>query len=156
MPSTEPHASAWLSTLRAYLAVSAAAHLVWEILQLPLYTIWTTGTARQMAFAVLHCTGGDILIAGLSLLAALTLFGTQRWPAERNARVFAAALLIGVGYTIYSEWLNTGSLASWAYSGLMPVVPGLGTGLSPILQWLVVPTAALRIATGAWPWHSRD
>jgi len=156
MRSMEPHASPWLSTLRAYLAVSAAAHLVWEILQLPLYTIWTTGTARQMAFAVLHCTGGDVLIAGLSLLAALTLFGTRRWPAERSAGVFTAALLIGVGYTIYSEWLNTGSRASWAYSGLMPVVPCLGTGLSPILQWLVVPTAALRIATGAWPWHSRD
>ena len=129
MRSMEPHAGAWLSTLRAYLAVSAAAHLVWEILQLPLYTIWTTGTARQMAFAVLHCTGGDVL---------------------------TAALLIGVGYTIYSEWLNTGSRASWACSGLMPVVPGLGTGLSPILQWLVVPTAALRVATGAWPWRSRD
>lgn len=155
MRNIEPHASAWLSTLRAYLAVSAAVHLTWEILQLPLYTIWTTGSARQMAFAVLHCTGGDVLIAALSLVAALTLFATERWPAERNARVFAAMMVIGVGYTIFSEWLNTGSRASWAYSRLMPVLPILGTGLSPILQWLVVPTAALRIATGAWPWRSR-
>ena len=114
MRSMEPHASAWLSTLRTYLAVSAGAHFIWETSHLPLYTIWTTGTARQMAFAVLHCTVGDVLIAALSLVAALTLFATQRWPGERNARVFAAMILIGVGYTIYSEWLNTGSRASWA------------------------------------------
>jgi hypothetical protein len=154
MCNVETEASGWLSALRAYLVVSAAVHLIWEILQLPLYTIWTTGTAGQIAFAVLHCTAGDVLIATLSLVVALALFATGRWPAERNARVFAAAVLIGVGYTIYSEWLNTGARSSWAYSPLMPVVPVLGTGLSPILQWLVVPTVAVRIATGTRLWRA--
>ena len=54
-----------------YHAVSAAAHLVWEIAQLPLYTIWTEpASARQMAFAVLGCSAlATIAGAGISLLA---------------------------------------------------------------------------------------
>jgi hypothetical protein len=37
--------------------------------------------------------------------------------------------------------------ASWAYSDLMPIVTafGLRVGLSPLLQWIVVPTVAFII-----------
>lgn len=67
----------WPQTLRRYLGVSIVAHLIWEVLQLPLYTVWTTGTLTQQAFAVLHCTLGDAMIAGLSLLVALALVASQ-------------------------------------------------------------------------------
>ena len=40
-----------------------AGHLLWEIGHVPLYTIWTEGSWGEIAFAVLHCTGGDLLIA---------------------------------------------------------------------------------------------
>ena len=57
------------------------------------------------------------------------------------------AVAFGIAYTIYSEWLNTTVRQSWAHSPLMPVLPLIGTGLSPILQWLVVPSLALTLAT---------
>ncbi len=63
-----------LQSFGCYLGVSIVANLVWEFLQLPLYTLWTTGTRREQVFAVLHCTIGDAMIAGFSLLAALALF----------------------------------------------------------------------------------
>ncbi len=44
------------------------------------------------------------------------------------------------GYTVYSEWLNVYVKGTWAYSDLMPIVPGLEVGLSPLIQWIVVPT----------------
>jgi hypothetical protein len=94
-----------------------------DVLQLPLYTVWTTGTRKQQAFAVVHCTVGTAMIAGLSLLVGLALFARTPWPSGSAARVYAASLAFGVGYTIYSEWLNTSVRGSWAYSGLMPVVP---------------------------------
>ncbi len=49
----------WLLTL--YFFVIAAGNFVWESLHLPLYTIWLQGTRGENAFAVVHCTGGDIL-----------------------------------------------------------------------------------------------
>jgi hypothetical protein len=56
------------------------------------------------------------------------------------------AILFGLGYTIMSEWLNTAVWVSWSYSSVMPVLPWLGTGLSPLLQWLVVPALAFASA----------
>jgi hypothetical protein len=50
-----------------YLPWLAVLNLVWEIAQLPLYTIWNDGTRTEIAFAVLHCTLGDILIGMAAL-----------------------------------------------------------------------------------------
>ena len=62
-----------------------------------------------------------------------------------------AALTIGFGaaYTVCSEWLNVVVRQTWAYSDLMPVVPVIGTGLSPLLQWAAVPLLALHFARRA-------
>ena len=146
----------WLLALRLYLGMSIAAHLVWEILQLPFYTLWTTGTTQQKAFAVLHCAAGDAMIAGLSLLAALALFGRPKWPHANAFRVYWTTLVLGGGYTIFSEWLTTVVRGSWSYSELMPVLPLTGTGLAPLLQWLVVPPLALWFATGRGPLNDRN
>jgi hypothetical protein len=147
--------SNWPVTLRWYLGLSLAAHLAWEVLQLPLYTLWSTGTLRQQAFAVLHCTLGDVMIAGLALLLALSLVGRTEWPYAGTRRVYLASLVLGIGYTIYSEWLNVSVRGSWSYADLMPVIPILGTGLAPLLQWIIVPTAALWIAVGRLPWRDQ-
>ena len=125
--------------IAAYLSVMAIAHLLWETLQLPLYTIWLNSRTQDIAFAVVHCTVGDIMIAGLSLLAALVVLGARTSPAERFVPVIALTILIGAAYTVFSEWLNTSVRKSWTYSELMPIVPWIGTGMSPLLQWLVVP-----------------
>jgi hypothetical protein len=47
----------------------------------------------------------------------------------------------GLGYTIFSEWLNIVVRKSWAYSDLMPVIPVIDAGLSPVAQWIVLPLA---------------
>ena len=125
--------------LRVYLVTTVAAHLIWEVAQLPLYTIWRTGTPRETAFAVFHCTIGDLMIATLSLILALVCFGSGAWPRERFTPVMVASLAIGVGYTVYSEYLNTVVRKTWAYSELMPTLPPLSTGLAPLMQWIIVP-----------------
>jgi hypothetical protein len=144
-------ATNWLLALRRYLGVSFVGHFIWECLQLPLYTLWTTGTLSQKAFAVGHCTIGDAMIAGLSVLVALALCGDALWPRANAARVYAATVALGIAYTIYSEWINTSVRGSWSYSDLMPILPVTGTGLSPLLQWIVVPTLALGFAAGGLP-----
>lgn len=133
----------WLPALRRYLALSAAGHILWEVLHVPLYTIWTEGTAATIAFAVLHCTGGDLLIATVSLAGALVVAGSPSWPSERFRAVAFLTLTFGLGYTVYSEWFNVSVRGAWGYSPRMPTLPPFGTGLSPVLQWIAVPSAAL-------------
>lgn len=137
-----PEATLSLSALRRYFALIVPFHLVWEFAHMPLYTLWKTGTPGEILFAAVHCTGGDVLIATGTLLIALLFVGSG-WPRTRPARsrVPTIAIVLGLGYTIYSEWLNIVVRAAWAYSQLMPTVPVIGTGLSPLLQWLVVPAA---------------
>jgi hypothetical protein len=138
-----------LQALRRYFAVMLPGNLAWEIAHLPLYTLWTTGTLREQAFAVAHCTAGDLLIAAVSLMCALLLMGDARWPRTGFPRVASLAVAIGAGYTVFSEWLNTVVRGSWAYADTMPLIPFLGTGLTPLLQWIVVPPVAFWYARRA-------
>lgn len=139
----------WLTAVKRYLAAAAMGNLAWELAQMPLYTLWRTGSPGEIAFAVLHCTGGDVVTAGATLLAALVLVGVPDWPRRRFTPVAATAVAFGVAYTVYSEHLNL-ARGAWAYAEAMPTLPWLGTGLAPLAQWLAVPAASLALARQAW------
>lgn len=137
---------AWLGTLRRYMIFIAIANLAWEFVHMPLYTLWRTGSPSEIAFAALHCTGGDVLIALSAIVLALFLAGDPAWPAARSGQVTSLTLVLGLAYTLFSEWLNIEVREAWAYSDLMPVIPIIDAGLSPVLQWIVIPLVAFRYA----------
>ncbi len=124
-------------------ALSFALNLVWEVAQLPLYTIARTLDAARLAYAVLHCTVGDAFIATGSFMLAGFVFRDPAWPSSRPWSGGAVATAIGVAYTAYSEWYNVYQAGSWAYSAQMPLV--FGIGLAPLLQWLFIPGITLLI-----------
>ncbi len=146
--SASPDATRWLAALRRYAVLIFLTNLVWEVAQLPLYTLWRQGTWGEIAFALAHCTAGDVAIALAALVSALMLGGAGEWPRAGFARSLGAATALGIGYTVYSEWLNTSLRLAWTYSELMPVVPVLGTGLAPLLQWVLLPPLCLLLARG--------
>lgn len=135
-----------LRVLRRYLGFVLPANLVWEFAQLPLYTIWETGSLGDLGFAALHCTVGDIVIAAGSLALALILAAPRAWPRSGYGRFAALTVAFGLAYTIFSEWFNVEVRGSWAYRDIMPVIPPIGTGLSPALQWIAIPLIGFRRA----------
>lgn len=132
-----------LIALTLYTALSAVGHLLWEIAQLPLYSLWRTASRGELAFAVLHCTAGDVLIAMNVLLASVVLLRAWSWPRAQALRVAALAIPLGVAYTAYSEWLNVYVRQSWSYDPAMPTLPIVGheIGVSPLAQWVFIPAA---------------
>lgn len=138
----------WLTALKRYLIAVVVLNLLWEIAHMPLYTLWDTGSRSDILFAAFHCTGGDVLIALSSVMLALLLVGHPQWPTQATRSVFYVALTIGFLYTMFSEWLNIEIRQSWAYGDLMPVIPLIKMGLSPALQWVVVPWLAYAWAIG--------
>ena len=86
---------------------------------------------RDVAAAILHCTLGDVLIAAVTILAALVLVGSPAWPDERFGAVLAATLVFATGYTVYSEYVNTVVRHNWTYTPWMPTLRWLGTGIAP-------------------------
>lgn len=129
-----------------YLAMSAPLHLSWEFAQMPLYEVWYTGSPLEIAYNGLHCTVGDLMIAAVSLLLAVILIRYGRWLPRRWPAVLLTTVTLGFGYTIFSEWHNVFVLRSWAYANLMPILPGTGIGLSPLIQWLLIPPLGFWLA----------
>jgi hypothetical protein len=127
-----------------YLVTSIPGHLLWEMAQLPLYTIRQSGTTGDVLFAVIHCSAGDALIAATSLAVAALLARAAGWRTF-GGRMITATIVLGMSYTVFSEWLNVEIRHSWSYTAAMPVIPGLGTGLTPLVQWLIVPWLAFAL-----------
>ncbi|MFZ3186167.1 MAG: hypothetical protein WA173_18730 [Pseudomonas sp.] len=133
----------WRFVFTRYLGSFTAMSLLWEVAQLPLYRLWAEESIASITYVVIHCTLGDMLIGVVALLAALVVTrarGLERW---HWARIGTCAITLGFAYTMFSEWLNTSVRMSWAYSDRMPLTPFIPLGISPLLQWLVVPACAL-------------
>ena len=137
--------SRWAAFLR-YLLVILIGNLVWEALQMPLYTLWVDGTWGQIGYGLLHCTLGDVLIGAATLAAALLLLRAAAWPDTGRGQVMVVTVTLALAYTVFSEWLNVEVRQAWAYRDIMPRLPWLGTGLTPVLQWIAVPLLALRLS----------
>lgn len=139
---------AWSNALRSllemalrYVAVCLPLFVIWEVAQLPLYTLWTERDASEIAYSVLHCTFGDALIAFFTIdTALLAALWFSRWRTP--GLIAFATVLLGLMTTAAIEWTSVAK-GRWSYSELMPVDPWLGIGLSPILQWLLIPALAL-------------
>ena len=131
-----------------YLPWLGVMNLVWEIAQLPLYTVWAEDSLPFIAFVVAHCTLGDLVIGTSSLAFALVATRAGAVDGWKFPKVGLITVITGVGYTVLSEWVNSVVRESWKYSALMPVMNfgGFEIGLAPLLQWLVIPPVALWLA----------
>ena len=121
----------------------------WEMLQAPLYV----GMAQAPHWsATLHClvaTLGDCALFLLAFGMTAAIFRNRHWiKAATFLQVFWFTA-IGLTVTVLIEAAAVrGTGWNWQYSGLMPRLPLLGTGLSPVLQWLILPPLMIRLVRG--------
>ena len=122
--------------------ITAPLSLTWEITHLPLYTIWWDQPLRESIKAAVHCTFGDVALAFICFVIASVLI--RFINGTSYALTFGGLMIfLGVTATAILEILSTEVLSRWSYASAMPVLPLLGIGLSPLLQWIVVPAMAL-------------
>ena len=120
-----------------------ALNLVWEVVQLPLYTIGPDAAWPEVVYAVLHCTLGDAAMAFAAYLIAACATGEPQWPTGRPLAGLAIAVVVGETYTVWAEWYNVYVVRSWGYAAGMPTIRGIG--VAPLAQWLVLPMLAFAI-----------
>jgi hypothetical protein len=124
----------------AYLVAVAPLFAIWEIAQLPLYTIWVERGPAESLVAAMHCTLGDLVLAATAFAAGMA--GAVRLAAMRSAARFTCiTLAASIALTLAIEIVSTRWLDRWAYEAAMPTL--FGIGLSPIAQWLVIPLLGL-------------
>jgi hypothetical protein len=59
--------------------------------------------------------------------------------------MFLSGFVIGV--TI--EWVTVSLMSQWAYTVQMPILPGLGVGVTPVAQMVLLPPLIFRLIA-AW------
>lgn len=115
----------------------------WEFLQVPFYRDMPSASHWSGVVECSLATIGDVIIMLVAFwLTALTA-RSGRWVVEPRARQIALFVAIGLIVTLVIEYLAVRSDWGWRYASSMPLVPLLGAGLAPVLQWIVLPPLAL-------------
>lgn len=118
-------------------------HFVWEFLQAPLYAnMHDVGHIEGVAIC-LRATLGDVVIALAAFWCTAALTTGRHWGDTAGARSVAIFLAVGILATVVLEHLFTEITNRWSYGEAMIRLPFIGTGLSPIAQWVVVPLIVL-------------
>ena len=120
-------------------ALAFVLNLTWEFAQVRLYTLWAAADAMGIAGALLHCALGDVVIALAMFVLAGMALGCADWPVSRPWAGGAIVVIGALAFTAWSEWYNVYRAGNWGYTANMPTI--LGIGLSPLLQWLILPSA---------------
>ena len=82
------------------------------------------------------------------LIFAVGWISFQRWDWFRQPGVGGYLLMLTAGLVlaVLVEWVAVHTLGRWAYTGRMPVVPGIGIGIVPIVQMIILPPVIFRTA----------
>lgn len=124
-------------------------NLVWEIAHVRLYTIWAEEDRMTIAWSIVHCTLGDVAIALAMFALAAMLLWRADWPASRPWAGGIIAVIGAMAFTVWSEWYNVYSAGNWGYTANMPTI--FGIGLTPLLQWLILPPVMVIAYRVLWP-----
>lgn len=128
--------------------VAVAVNYAWELAQTPLYA------GVDFPGAVWHCfvaSLGDGLLLLFIYAAVAVALRSLDWYMRPGVEAYFAMAAAGLAVGVAVEWWGLHIAKRWQYSELMPIIPGAGVGLAPILQMLVLPPAIFaavrRIAT---------
>ena len=92
---------------------------------------------EQMAFCALASVADAIMVLLLYFGVAL-IFKNPLWVQRFKWQHIAIVILIGGAGAVLAEMRHL-SLGSWAYADSMPIIPIVNVGMSPVLQFIVLP-----------------
>lgn len=141
---TSSPAHRWLP-LSLFFSSSFLLHLVWENLQAPLYAGFQS--FEQHFWICFKATWGDLIFMSLIYFALAVVHQNPYWIADRTAYTTPAtwiiALLVGGLFAVSFELWAVHIDHRWQYAEVMPLIPVLQIGLTPVLQMMVIPLTAL-------------
>ena len=112
-------------------------NFTWELLQMPLYNSSSFST-NHILFCALGSVADTIMVL-LLYFGFTVIFKNIYWIALLKWEQISIAILTGGIGAILSEIRHL-SLGNWAYSDSMPIIPFTNAGLSPVLQFMLLPS----------------
>ncbi|WP_345157950.1 hypothetical protein [Pontibacter saemangeumensis] len=125
------------------LVIGFLVNLVWENAQGFLYVGY--GGFWEHFWVCFVASVIDALVILLVYLALALIYHDLYWPKHSTSVRYAVVALVGgalaVGFELWA--LATGE---WSYTALMPLIPVLEVGLSPLAQLMVLPVLTYYIS----------
>jgi len=121
-------------------------NLVWEFWQIPFFVGMGEGPHWAGVKICTQSALGDVAILMTAFWVTAIAARSRNWillPRRQDVAIF---LGIGLIATALFESVATGPAGRWSYTIAMPRLPIIGTGLLPLLQWLVIPLLVLWFA----------
>ena len=110
---------------------------------MPFYQIPAEFSHSDMVRNCTLATVGDVGISIAAFWTVAVISKSRQWFHQPRRWQVSSFILVGVVITVVFEALATGMFNAWKYAALMPTLPFLGTGLLPLLQWILVPPIIL-------------
>ena len=126
--------------------LSFALHFVWEFIQVPTYAGMAEMNHWDGVKVCTSATVGDVGFALTAFWATSAASRSRQWIAAPRVWQIALFVAVGIGLTVGFEYYYTEVSNRWSYSELMPLAPPLGTGLSPLAQWIVIPLLVVSLS----------
>ena len=112
-------------------------NLIWEVTQRPLYEGYV-GFWHHFLNCLWASVVDVIVILVFGMLFA-SYYKNPFWVKHISWKDVLVLMLLGAAVAVGFEQLMLGE-GAWAYTDAMPVVPYLATGLSPLLQMMILPS----------------
>ena len=123
--------------------IAFSLNFIWELLQGPLYEGFEYDV-QHISFCALASIA-DMLMVLILLFGYALMYMDAYWVMNMNLDTVLPLILIGIAGAILGEFWHT-SRGDWSYAEAMPMVPLLKVGISPILQFAVLPYLSFLIS----------
>ena len=118
---------------------SFLTNFVWEMWQIPFFAATPSVPHWVGVVACTQATFGDAAISLVAFWCVAAFARSRLWILDSRPSQVVGFVAVGVVITIILEALATGPLERWSYTSSMPTLPVLGTGIIPLLQWILLP-----------------
>ncbi len=127
----------------AIIIFSLILNFIWEMLQMPLFKNMTL--SRQSTLFCALASVADMLMV-LLLYNVFTVFTkSSSWVFSISGKHIALLILIGGIGAVLAERRHL-IAGSWSYSDAMPVIPIAEAGLSPVIQFMLLPLLIFKLS----------
>ena len=116
--------------------LSFLLNFAWELIQIPFYKN-PSYNIDHIAFCALASLA-DVIMVLLLYFGFALIFRNLLWIEHLNWKRIIIVILIGGTGAALAEIRHL-SLGTWAYADSMPIIPIVNVGISPVLQFMILP-----------------
>ena len=124
--------------------VAVAVNFIWEVPQMAFYEWWGASWSVGLLVCLQAALGDGLLVLALYGLGCI-FFRRRDWILQPGPVGYTLLVVAGMIIAVAVE-MHALDQNRWAYNTLMPRIPGLGVGLVPVAQMMVLPTLIARLA----------